>query len=180
MAQKKEEQLNLWIGQLSDASETVFKKALDGLSESGNISIMRPVAEVMFKEENRLRKHLMAEFFANIEQPDAKEAMVDIILEEKNTNHQIELLNVIWNSRMDFSEFLLDFIELAIDGPFEVAMECHTIIENMDGPFDETDVLEGQLLIGSYEKHPSRSKEKDFLIGDIAGFLSRIDSELSA
>lgn len=175
---KKAEQFKIWVTQLSDLNETVFKKALDSLSESGDITVMEPMAQVMFAMSDRLRKHLIAEFFANIEQPEAKTELVRIITNLESKAQQTELLNVIWNSRMDFSEFLLDVVELAIDGSFEVTMECHTIIENMDGPFEERDVLECQLLLSAYEKHPTRSNEKDFLIADIASFINRIDSEL--
>lgn len=175
---KKAEQFKIWVTQLSDLNETVFKKALDSLSESGDITVMEPMAQVMFAMSDRLRKHLIAEFFANIEQPEAKTELVRIITNLESKAQQTELLNVIWNSRMDFSEFLLDVVELAIDGSFEVTMECHTIIENMDGPFEERDVLECQLLLSAYEKHPTRSNEKDFLIADIVGFINRIDSEL--
>lgn len=177
---KKAEQFQTWIKQLSDTNDAIFKLALDSLSESGDVSVMEPVARVMFKTKDRGRKHLIAEFFANIEKPEAKTELIRIIQELDQPENQIQLLNVIWNSRMDFSEFLLDIVELAIDGSFEIAMECHTIIENMDGPFEETDILESQLLLSSYEKHPSRSKEKDFLIADIAGFIGRIDSELQS
>ena len=175
---KKAEQFKIWIKQLSDESETTFKKALDALSESGDITVMEPMAQVMFVLTDRLRKHLIAEFFANIEQPEAKTELLRIVQTLENKEQQTELLNAVWNSRMDFSEFLVEVVELAIDGSFEVAMECHTIIENMDGPFEESDVLESQLLLSSYEKHPTRSKEKDLLIADIIGFIGKMDSEL--
>jgi hypothetical protein len=175
---KKTEQFNIWIKQLTESSETVFNKALDSLAESGDISIIEPLANVMFKLNDRQRKHLIAEFFANIEQPEAKSEVIRIIQNLESKEHQTEMLNVIWNSRMDFSEFLLEIVEFAIDGSFEVAIECHTIIENMDGPFEEADILESQLLLSAYEKHPSRTKEKDFLIADIAGFIGRIDTDL--
>jgi hypothetical protein len=50
----------------------------------------------------------------------------------------------------------------------------------LDGPFDEADILESKLLLGSYEKHESRRPEKDFLIHDILAFLERMDSDLEA
>jgi hypothetical protein len=177
---KKEKQFQLWIEQLSDTNDAIFKSALDSLSESGDISVMGPIAGVMFKTKDRRRRHLIAEFFANIEEPEAKTELIRIIQGLDQPEYQIQLLSVIWNSRMDFSEFLLDIVELAIDGSFEIAMECHTIIENMVGPFDERDILESQLLLSSYEKHPSRSREKDFLIADIANFIKRFDSEIEA
>jgi hypothetical protein len=175
---KKAEQLALWIQQLSESNDSVFKIALDSLYESGDTSVMQPVSRVMFKTKDRFRKHLLTEFFANIEKPEAKTELVKIIQNLEKPAHQAELLNVIWNSRMDFSEFLIDIVELAVDGTFDIAIECHTIIENMDGPFDESDVLECQILLSSYEKHPSRTKEKDMLMADIAGFIGKIDSEL--
>jgi hypothetical protein len=69
-------------------------------------------------------------------------------------------------------------VDLAIDGSFEIAIECHTIIEQMDGPFDEAQVLECQLLLGAYKDVPKRSAQKDLLIADIAAKLGDIDADI--
>lgn len=180
MAKTKQEQLQQWLQQLTQKEDGVFKTALDQLSEKGDISVVEPMANVLFTTEDRARKHLLTEFFANIEKEAAKGELMRVIEELENPTHQAELLNTIWNSRMDYSEYLSDFVELAIDGNLEIAIECHTIIENMDGPFDEADILECKLILGSYDKHESRSPEKDFLIQDIKAFLERMDSELEA
>ncbi len=180
MAKTKQEQLQQWLQQLTQKEDSVFKAALDQLSAKGDISVIEPMANVLFTSEDRSRKHLLAEFFANIEKEAAKGELMRVIEALENPAHQAELLNTIWNSRMDYSEYLSDFVELAIDGNLEIAIECHTIIENMDGPFDEADILECKLILGSYDNHESRSPEKDFLIQDIKAFLERMDSELEA
>jgi hypothetical protein len=180
MSKNKQQQLQQWIQDLSAKEESTFKNALESISTHGDISVIEPVAKVMFKTSDRARKQLLSEFFANIEKEIAKDELIRVVQEVDNPESQAELLNTIWNSRLDFSEFLLDFVVLAIDGNLRIAIECHTIIENLDGPFDEADILEAKLLLGSYEKHESRSAEKDFLIHDIMAALERMDSELEA
>jgi len=180
MAKNKQEQLQQWIKDLSAKEDAVFKNALESISANGDISVIEPIAGIMFKTGDRGRKYQLSEFFANIEKEAAKDELIRVIQELEVPEHQAELLNTIWNSRMDFSEFLVDFVDMAIDGTLEIAIECHTIIENMDGPFDEADILEAKLMIGSYDKHESRRPEKDFLIQDIMAFLERMDSELEA
>jgi hypothetical protein len=180
MSKNKQQQLQQWIQELTVKEDSVFKNAVESLSAKGDISVIEPVAKVMFDTKDRTRKQLLAEFFANIEQESAKDELIRVIQELTNAEHQVQLLNTIWNSRMDFSEFLVEFVVMAIDGTLEIAIECHTIIENLDGPFDEADILESKLLLGSYEKHESRRPEKDFLIHDILAFLERMDSDLEA
>lgn len=180
MSKNKQQQLQQWIQELTAKEDSVFKNAVESLSAKGDISVIEPVAQVMFSEKNRFRKQLLAEFFANIEKDAAKEELIRIIQGLESSAHQAQMLNTIWNSRMDFSEFLDEFVVMAIDGTLEVAIECHTIIENLDGPFDEADILESKLLLGSYDQHESRRPEKDFLIHDILAFLERMDSDLEA
>lgn len=180
MAKTKQEQLQQWLDQLTQKEDSVFKNAVESLSAKGDISVIEPVAQVMFSEKNRSRKHLLTEFFANIEKADANGELMRVIETLENPMHQAELLNTIWNSRMDYSEYLSEFVDLAIDGNLEIAIECHTIIENLDGPFDEADILECKLILGSYDNHESRSPEKDLLIKDIKACLERMDAELEA
>lgn len=180
MSKNKQQQLHQWLKELSAKEDAAFKNALESISANGDISVIEPTAHIMFKMSDRGRRHLLSEFFANIEKEAAKDELIRVIQELEQPEHQAELLNTIWNSRMDFSEFLVEFVELAIDGTLEIAIECHTIIENMDGPFDEADILEAKLLLGSYDKHESRRPEKDFLIHDIGIFLERMDSDLEA
>ena len=164
--------------ELQSDDEQKFKKALDTLASEGNLYIIEPIAKIMFAEQNRDRKAKYAEFFSNISQSEAIEALIVTIQNEENQKNQADLLNTIWNSRMDFSEFLPEFVDLAIDGDFEITMECHTIIEHMDGPFDEAQVLECQLLLGAYKDVPNRSPEKDMLIADIVAKLGDIDAAI--
>jgi len=175
---KKQERLQKLILQLNDKEESVFDKALDDLAADGDLSIMAPLSEVLFETKIRSRKTKISAFFSDIEHEPAKIEFMRVMGELTEDAKQAELLNTIWNSRMDFSEYLVDFVELAIDGSFETAIECHTIIENMDGPFDEADILECQLLLGTYESHPKRNKQKDLLIHDIASFLGEMDTEV--
>lgn len=177
---KKQQKFEKLFQELLAPEEAQFAKALETLATVGDNSTIAPVAKIMFAEKDRVRRSKLADFFANISQTIARQEIIQVIQNEENEFNQAALLHTIWNSRLDYSEFLPEFVDLAIDGSFEVTIECHTIIENMDGPFEEAQVLECQLLLGAYKDVPNRSQEKDFLIADIAAKLGNIDADIEA
>jgi hypothetical protein len=175
---KKQQKLEKLFKELANPDDAAFNKALETLATVGDNSVIAPVAKIMFSENGRERRAKIADFFANISQTMAREEMIRVIQNEEDELNQAALLNTIWNSRLDYSSFLPEFVDLAIDGSFEIAIECHTIIEQMDGPFDEAQVLECQLLLGAYKDVPKRSAQKDLLIADIAAKLGDIDADI--
>ena len=56
------------------------------------------------------------------------------------------------------------------------AFECLTIIENLDGPFEENQTLEAQLYLKEYlENEKGKDESRDELISDIAVLIKDFD-----
>lgn len=92
--------------------------------------------------------------------------------DEKYREVRSEILNSIWNSKLDYSQFIADVVFMAVEGDLMESVECLTAIENMAGPFEEHHLLEAQLYLKDY--HSNRTKESDQkneIISDIATFI---------
>jgi hypothetical protein len=89
------------------------------------------------------------------------------------------LLSAIWNMKVDFSNYIDDFVEIATKGTFMEALDCLTIIENLEGPFLEEDILESQLHLKNYlESNPPIDEQRAHLLSEIALKIKEIDMEL--
>ena len=88
---------------------------------------------------------------------------------------KVQILSTIWNSPLDYSEYLAEFVSLAVTGDFLLILECLTILENLNGPFEEADILESQLLLKTYYEGESRDAQKDPLMDEIAMLIKDID-----
>ena len=89
-----------------------------------------------------------------------------------------EILTTIWNSPLDYSLYLQDFVKIAVENDYLTTLECLTVIENFDGPFEEKSLLESLLYLKDYheEKYP-RSKEKDQLMSEIALLIKDFEQD---
>jgi hypothetical protein len=89
-----------------------------------------------------------------------------------------KLTAAFWNSKLDFSEYLSDFVLYAIEGDFLDAFEAITLIEQFESSISESAVMESQLLLKEYfGESLDRSSQKDIILSDLALVLKQIDEE---
>ncbi|MBU2020390.1 MAG: hypothetical protein KJ941_12150, partial [Bacteroidetes bacterium] len=84
-------------------------------------------------------------------------------------------------NKLDFTAYLPDFVALATEGDFFEAFECLTVIENLEGPFEETQILESQLYLKEFlEGEKGKSEQKDKIVSEIAVLLKDFDQNIEA
>jgi hypothetical protein len=67
---------------------------------------------------------------------------------------------------------LPEFVEIAVDGDFMEALDCLTILENMEGPFEERQILEAQLHLKDYlEDTAPKEQQKAKIMSEITLWL---------
>ena len=67
------------------------------------------------------------------------------------------------------------FVKRAIEDDFLVAMECSTVVENIEPPFPETEVNESVLLLKDYfSQEPNDDKTE--LIKDILRVIKEMEN----
>ena len=84
------------------------------------------------------------------------------------------LVAACWESEINFSKYLPFFILLALDENYLISLEAITTIENMEGPFTETDVKAGIDKVKAFKK--KITNERQVLLNDLmdtlTGFLT--------
>ena len=94
---------------------------------------------------------------------------MDIIEDKHYLPIRQTVLSTIWNTKVDFSDYIDDFVLIATTGTFLETLDCLTIIENLEGPFMEENILECQLHLKNYiESNPPRDEQKAELLSEIA------------
>ena len=71
------------------------------------------------------------------------------------------LLFSIWSSGIDMTNHITELIEAACSGNFMVILEALTVLENLEGPFNDEDLFQGSTLIQEqiYESDDENRKE---------------------
>lgn len=103
-----------------------------------------------------------------------------IILEElKNMDlnpFRSVLISTVWNANIAALDHLDLFVRIAIEGSFEEAIECLTVIEETEGVIVEEQVLESLLMLKEYlQNDENNSLDKTPVIKDILTKIEEIE-----
>lgn len=151
------------------------RTALDALQVSGKDTIIEPLIRSIALQTDEESIEEIIEFLSSLKSTSASKEVMACLRNPELSEFKIQVLSTIWNSPLDYSEYLAEFVEMAVTGDFLVLIECLTIIENLNGPFEEADILESQLLLKAYYDGTSRNEQKDPLMDEIALVIKDID-----
>lgn len=164
------------LDDLKSANEEKISKAIVAIQSVGKAEIIPFLVDLLKTDLSDKNRKELLNIFNNLIDSDCVEFMIDEVKDDKNQSIRAELLNTMWNSKLDYTEFLPDFVDLAIQGDFSVALECLTIIENLDGPFTEQLLMECQLLLREYiEDNSPKDPQKAAIMSEIAVFIRDVE-----
>lgn len=170
---KKVQQLLLDI-QSGDATKVI--KAIRGLESHGNNSALEPLLLFWKTVTNADIDRELSEFFAALKDTDSRHEIMEVLLNEEAEDFRIKILASIWNCKVDYSDYLAQFVTLAAEGGFMEALECLTVIENLDGPYEEEQFFESQIALKNYlDNRKSSTDEKAQLMSEIALIIKDLE-----
>ena len=147
---------------LSSSNDSVITKALTKTRAKGNEQLIDPLIELYTKTENQKIKEEIKSIFSELKNKD----ILDILLPQLNegTNEVKELiLFSIWSSGIDMTDHIPKLIEATCSGNYMVILEALTVLENLEGPFNEDDLFQANTLLQQYLYESEDSKEKELI-----------------
>jgi hypothetical protein len=165
---------------LNSYDEKQVKKALSGLKTEGDATVIVPLAELLLKdlETKKFHKDIL-EIFSSLKDTSTVETMIEVIREERFLPVRQLLLSTIWNTGLDYTNYLSDFVLIACEGDLLEALDCLTILENLPGEIEERHILEAQWHLKEYlEDTAPKDEKKAHIISEIALFLKDADQQI--
>lgn len=165
----QQQKIDFLLKELSSGIEKKISDAVAGLSSVGNSHVLYPIAQTLMKTKSDKNRKEIMHFFSSLVDPNTAATMVELIQNDELSSIRQMLLTTIWSGKIDYSAFVAEFVELAVEGDFLIALDCLTIIEQMSGPFSESHLLEAQLHLKEYlEKTEEKEQKHREIISDIA------------
>ncbi len=172
MANVKSKALKQLISDLQSGDADVTQKALEKVPTKGTYEVIPPLLEVI---DNHLSDVLVDKAKTILNDLKSSDARTPLSQGLSHKNHLVReaCLSAFWNSSLNSPEYLDLFVKAAIEGTYMEAVEAFTVIENLDGPFQEEQVNDSLLLLKNYF-HENPSDDKIELIRSIATVVNRI------
>ena len=170
----KQEKLKIGqlISDLQSKDELKIASAVKAFAVHGHASVIEPIIAVWRKGLSQENEALVMDLFQSLKDTSAIEPLMDAFRDSQNEELKRKLATAFWNSKLDFSDYLADFVLFGIEGDFLDALEAITLIENFETIAPESAILESQLLLTEYfGQTEGRNEQKDAILTDLAMLL---------
>jgi len=166
---KKQQKLNKIIEDLNSNDSKKVSKAIKSFESHGNASVIKPLADRLLLDISETNKNEIIELLSSLKDTSVRAEIMEVIDDSKYTNIRQTFLTAIWNTKIDLSDYIDEFVFISIHGTFLEAIDCLTIIENLEGPFMEEDLLECESHLKNFMTSDTpKEEQRAFILSEIA------------
>ena len=165
--------------QLSSPEPKDIIKAIKAIKMSGNETAIEPLIDLYSNTTNNAVQSEIIDLLNSIKSTKVPAVLIECLKNEKYAKARQVMLSSIWNSNLDYTPYLLEIVESAQKGEMMDAMECLTILENMEGTLSEEKIMDALLSMKSYlVENTKENSPKMGLLQDVTLLLSEINNSL--
>ncbi len=147
---------------LISSNDSVITKALTKTRAKGNEQLIDPLIELYTKTENQKIKEEIKNIFSELKNKDILDFLLPQLSEGSNEVKELIFFSI-WSSGIDMTDHIPELIEASCSGNYMVILEALTVLENLEGPFNEDDLFQANTLLQQYLYESEDSKEKELI-----------------
>jgi hypothetical protein len=166
------QKINQLLIDLKSDSEAKITSAIFELASIGDVSVIPSLFDSLKQMIGTNHHKQLTKLLSDIQISGASEAFIQVVRNEEDSAALKMFLPILWESKLDFSNYLADFVEISVSGDYLIALDCLTIIENIPCPFSESQLLESQLHLKEFiENKVDTDERKMQILSEIALFI---------
>lgn len=178
MTNKQQSINNNLLEELNSPNMDVAIQAVEKIKSIASEEIIPELLKMWYKTKGELNKRIEDLLFSVKNKKKAEEILIQELKREKLAERREKIVSVFWNAKLNPANELSLFVKIAIEGTYMECLECHTLIENMEGPYPEQQLLESMLLLKEYFGK-NKTEEKKPLLQSIATIVQYKDDTLT-
>jgi len=145
---------------LASDKSLIVSKALVKTKAIGNEELIAPLVELYKTTEDIKLKQEVKNIFSELKNKDCVDFLLPHLMEDNYEVKELILFSM-WSSGIDMTDYIVELIEYSCDGGFMVILEALTVLENLEGPFNDEDLFQASTIIQEkiYESEDDKKKE---------------------
>jgi hypothetical protein len=153
--------------------------AIKSLKVSGDKTVIEPLVNLYSTTQNNAIKTEISDLLNTLKSTETPQEVIKCLSNPKYDDARTMLLSSIWNSNLDYTLYLDEIVKAATRGDMMDAMECLTIIENMEGTLDEQKIMDPLIDLKSFlVENMGDNSQKTQLLKEVAQVLTEINDSL--
>jgi HEAT repeat protein len=145
---------------LASDNSSIVSKAIVKTKAKGNEELIAPLVQLYKTTEDIRLKQEVKNIFSELKNKDCVDFLLPHLKEENNEVKELVLFSM-WSSGIDMTDYIVELIEYSCDGEYMVILEALTVLENLEGPFNDEDLFQASTIIQEkiYESKDDKKKE---------------------
>ncbi|MFC2098374.1 hypothetical protein ACFLSP_01380 [Bacteroidota bacterium] len=148
--EKKDKKIKLdalIVRDLWSEEENTVLKTIQNLRYAGNIHYLPELLKLLSKTENETIRKDLVRFLADIKDPAAIYFILKGLKDSELSSARADIVSTCWQSGLDYSQNLDVFVQLFMEGDYQTALECFTVIEESAFTMKEEDIEKIRILV---------------------------------
>ena len=177
-SQQKKKIKNILLD-LSAKDETKQLTAVKSLKIHGDESVVEPLVQTWIATGSEALKLEIEDLLNTIKSTKVPETLATTLSKEEYSPARQMLLASIWNSGLDYRPYMGTIASATVEGDFMCAMECITILENIEGQLEEEQIMDALIIFKNYlVEHKNAQDSKAELIKEMVILLQQLNDNL--
>jgi len=165
------------VTDLQSGDDKKVFSALDRFDKHASGDLVKPLLD-LFKDSEGQTKDRCATMLRQLKISAAEEILMDSLRKKNYDSIKGDILSFLWNSGFQPGDRVCEIIEAGLSGDYMLGFEALTLIDTLDGPFEETDLIEAQLLAKEF-LIKNQDDDRFDLVNSILGKLRQMDSRVA-
>lgn len=164
---------------LKSSDSKVVLRSIKSAKIHGSIPVFEAILELFKTSQDDQKLHQeIVNFIYDLKSSDAMDVLIKAIGDQSQIKNKASLISAFWNSPLNPNEHIALFVKEAIAGDFLVALECSTVLSEIEGPFPEIQVNESLIMLKDYFSQ-SPSGEKTEIIKDVLRVIQEMENSVN-
>lgn len=147
MITSKQKQLEEIKRDLFSGEDGVVLKALTKTRELGNAALVEPLLAVYLSTGSSIVREEAGDMLNTLKVSGTEEAFIHALLQPQWSGRRGEIVAFMWNSGVQPVDYFDVIARTAVEGSYTDALECLTLLENLDEEIPEEQLLESLAIV---------------------------------
>jgi len=163
MAKVNKEWESKVIDDLFSKDDDKVRKGILALQENPQSHFVMPLISVFIHSAPGELKDELRDVLNTLKVPGFEAEFMKALRNSEWKNHHGQILAFLWNCGGNPKEYVKELIEIGIAGGMETILECYSVLEVMDGPLSEEQLIESQTYLHEQYKQMPDGHPKQIL-----------------
>ncbi len=171
--QKKVQDL---ISNLSANDTKTVVKAIKALKTNGDETSIEPLISLLSKTDSEPIKKEIVDLLNTIKSTAVPPALIACLNNPDYVNARQAMMVSIWSTALNYNQYFGEIAQATVNGDLMEAIECITILENLEEGLNEDELMDGILIFKSYlVDKKAESSPKNDIIMEIVQMLQQMN-----